>query len=190
MVRRHQLLGVVALTLVMSVVAPRPAATTEPDVSPASAVSSARLGAFDAPTWCRPVVNAAVDPAPLTCWLTLAAAELPPGLAGMNLGDLPAWADVDPDAIGAELTRYTEMLEAERIEAERAATRRQPAAAPRVTATPTQPGYSLTREEYERLTQAEGGSYQDDGPIESSGTSPWAGQRNEIPPMPAECNGA
>lgn len=191
MIRHHQLVGVIAVTLVVSVVAPRPAATTEPEVSPVGVVTPTWPEAFDAPMWCRPVVNAAVDPAPLTCWLTLATGELPLGLSGMNLGDLPAWADVDPDAVGAELTRYAEMLEAERLEAERIEAERRAAEKARQRAAasaepPAQPRPSSGQ-------SATGG---DDWPageeadLPSDWVSSWQGGDLGIGPMPEECNGA
>lgn len=133
---RHRLVvGVLSFTLAVTVLTPLPATATEPEASPVSTVTAAWPGTFHAPTWCRPVVNAAVDPAPLTCWLTLATDQFPIGLPGANLGDLPAWADVDADAIGAELTRYAEALEAERLAAEAAA-----AAARRASQTPRRGG--------------------------------------------------
>lgn len=142
------ILGVITLALAMSVLAPLPAAPSEPEVSPVSAVgldmdeagnlpvdamwaqdadvraaAAAQKAAFDAALWCPPVVSAAVDPGPLACWLALAEGQYPPELAGMNFGDLPACAagTVADDAIDAELARYTERVEAERVEAERAA---------------------------------------------------------------------
>jgi hypothetical protein len=79
-------------------------------------VSMAEQPPLDPKQWCRPVVHAAIDPAPLSCWLTLTE-SVEPGqpisLAGMNLGDLPPWSDIDVEAIAAELDRFQQQVEAQ-----------------------------------------------------------------------------
>ncbi len=91
---------------------------------------------LDPRMWCRPVVNAAINPDPLICWLALATAapdSYPTTLTGMNMGDYPPFSDIDTEQLNAELTRYEQALEAERLEAERQAAE----AARRARATPT-----------------------------------------------------
>ncbi len=96
---------------------------------------------LDPRMWCRPVVNAAINPDPLTCWLALATAapdSYPTTLTGMNMGDQPPFSNIDLEQLNAELTRYEQALEAERLEAERLEAERQAAeAARRARATPT-----------------------------------------------------
>ena len=48
-------------------------------------------------------MSAALDPAPLTCWLSVSDGEWPTGFAGMDFGDLPAWGQVEIDAITASV---------------------------------------------------------------------------------------
>jgi hypothetical protein len=122
--------------------------------------------------WCRPVVSAAIDPAPLACWLTLSqapSADVPMSLVGMNLGDLPPWGDIDIEGIGASLARYEQALEADRLAAEAAA---------KAAARRTQPGRSSGR------TSGAGGEA-DAGPPPL--TVPWPPQDSWVPedePMP------
>lgn len=188
MFRRRNIVGVITLSLAMSGLAPLPAALSEPVVIPVSAVASTWPGVFDARTWCRPVVNAAIDPEPLTCWLMLASEEFPPGLPGTNFGDLPAWADVDVEEIEAELTRYAEALEAERRAAE-AERRASPASRRGRATTPTTgPGGSGVVE-WEEPEQYDPFSpdYEPDWDEDPNGG--FYGVENDIPPMPDECNG-
>lgn len=56
------------------------------------------------------------------CREALAEGQHPDGLAGVNFGDLPAWGEVDIEAIGAELDRYRAEAEAAAAEAAAAAT--------------------------------------------------------------------
>jgi len=104
---------------------PAVAVNAEPATTPVLGANEAT--AMSPSQWCRPVVNAAIDPAPLTCWLTLAATEPgspPANLTGMNLGELPPWGDIDVEAIGASITRYEQALAAERAPATQTPTRR------------------------------------------------------------------
>jgi hypothetical protein len=68
---------------------------------------------LDPHQWCRPVVHAAIDPSPLSCWLTLTQGVAPSqsvSLTGMNFGDLPPWSAIDVEAIAADLARFEQEL--------------------------------------------------------------------------------
>jgi hypothetical protein len=115
----HPLLPIVSMTLALATATLPPIHTASAETTVAAAATSVPQSLAPA-QWCRPIVNAAINPAPLTCWLTLAATEpgSPPAtLTGMNLGDLPPWGDIDVEAIGASIARYEQAVAAERAAA-------------------------------------------------------------------------
>jgi len=177
-----------ALLLAISAASPTSA---QPGPTPAAEVVA--RPAMDPRIWCRPVVNAAVNPDPLSCWLSLAAigpGGLLTGTAGMNLGDLPPFTRIDTEAISMELARFEQTLEAERAEAERpAADRRERQISAPDPAIIDEPDYEHARRAEEERQRSEPEPSPD--PLPNGGwTNPWAGEQNEAPPMPAECNGS
>ena len=145
---------------------------------------------LDPRMWCRPVVNAAINPDPLICWLALATAapdSYPTTLTGMNMGDYPPFSDIDTEQLNAELTRYEQALEAERLEAERQAGE----AARRARTTPTRktPTSSGGSGTGGNETDADGQTGEQ-SELPADWVNPWEGTHQPKEPMPAECNGA
>lgn len=128
--RASRLHAVVVLAVAVMLAVPLAApgiASADQEPTPTSQVEPPP--SIDPAMWCRPVVPAWIDPEPLGCWLDLSADVTTSSgtavplheVSGLNLGDLPAFSDIDADHIAATLAEFEARIEAEQREAARQA---------------------------------------------------------------------